>query len=102
MRGLEQRSELQDECTVRVRMLGLAIFPLLLGLLFFAAFLSPSLIPRPWLLQGVLAGLVTAIDYAIAQFLNTIWRGLELPTLSARAVRRICVVLAIPVMRILI
>jgi hypothetical protein len=46
MRGLEQRSELQDECTVRVRMLGLAIFPLLLGLLFFAAFLSPSLIPR--------------------------------------------------------
>jgi uncharacterized membrane protein len=102
MRRFEQRSELQDESAVRVRVLGLAILPLLLGLLFFAASLSPSLIPRPWLLQGVLAGLVTAIGYAIGQFLNTVWRGLELPTLSARAVRRMCVVLATPVMGLLI
>ncbi|PRY26778.1 putative membrane protein [Aliiruegeria haliotis] len=86
----------------RARVLGLAILPLLLGLLFFAASLTPSLIPRPWLLQGVLAGLVTAIGYAIGQFLNTVWRALELPTLSMPAVRKLSLFLAIPVIGLLV
>lgn len=40
---------------------------LLLGLLFFAASLTPSLIPRGALVQGILGGLVTAIGYLIGQ-----------------------------------
>ena len=68
MRHLEQPATRQDTGPVRTRFLGLAFLPLLLGLLFFEASLTPSLIPRPWVLQGILAGLVTAIGYAIGQF----------------------------------
>lgn len=102
MREFEQRSAMPGAGVVRVRMFGVAVLPLLMGLLFFAASLTPSLIPRPWLLQGVLAGLVTGIGYAIGQFLNTVWRGLDLPTLSAPAVRKMCVILAIPIIAILV
>ncbi|WP_281983224.1 hypothetical protein [Thalassorhabdomicrobium marinisediminis] len=34
---------------------GLYVLPLFLGLLFFAASLTPTLIPRDWLIQGALA-----------------------------------------------
>ena len=37
---------------------------LLLGALFFAASLTPSLIPRAYLLQGVLGGVCFAVGYA--------------------------------------
>jgi uncharacterized membrane protein len=40
--------------------------PLLLGLVFFAASLTPSLIPRPWFVQGALAG----IGYVIGQLVR--------------------------------
>ena len=42
----------------RRRLLHVSLFPLCLGLAFFAASLTPSLIPRGWLVQGVLGGLV--------------------------------------------
>ncbi|WP_034493033.1 alpha/beta hydrolase [Afifella pfennigii] len=66
------------------RLLGFAVLPLLLGLVFFAASLTPTLIPRNWLVQGALAGLVTAIGYMIGQAALTVWRALELPRLSGR------------------
>ncbi len=101
-RHLGRRSARQDTRAPRTRFLGLAFLPLLLGLLFFAASLTPSLIPRPWVLQGILAGLVTAIGYAIGQFSHAVWQGLELPNLPARGIRTLCLLLAVPVLGMLI
>ena len=57
---------------------------LLLGLLFFAASLTPSLIPRGPEVQGVLGGLVTALGYLIAQLVALLWRAADMPRLSGR------------------
>lgn len=52
---------------------------LLLGTLFFAASLTPSLIPRSFLLQGVLSGCSLAAGYGIGVFVRWLWSRLELP-----------------------
>ncbi|ESR23758.1 hypothetical protein N177_2988 [Lutibaculum baratangense AMV1] len=80
------------------RVLGMAILPLLLGIFFFSASLTPSLIPRDWVVQGVFAGLVTAIGYMLGQFLLSLWRAIELPRLSGRAARIAHAVVAVPVL----
>ena len=79
------------------RLFGFAVLPLLLGLVFFSASLTPSLIPRPWIVQGALAGLVTAIGYVIGQLVLAAWRAIELPHLSGRAAVVAHVVVAVPV-----
>lgn len=56
-----------------------SLLPLSVGLVFFAASLTPSLIPREWFVQGVLAGLVMAIGYMAGRFALTVWRLAELP-----------------------
>ncbi|TKW66014.1 MAG: hypothetical protein DI616_12790 [Paracoccus denitrificans] len=65
--------------------LGISLLPLFLGLLFFAASLTPSLIPRGPVLQGILGGTVAALGYLIGRFLLTVWRQMDLPVLSGRA-----------------
>ncbi len=57
---------------------------MLLGLLFFAASLTPSLIPRGPEVQGILGGLVTALGYLIGQVVGLLWRAAEMPRLSGR------------------
>ena len=57
---------------------------LALGTLFFAASLTPSLIPRNALTQGALAGGCFAIGYGLGVFLRWLWRYLELPELAPR------------------
>jgi uncharacterized membrane protein len=52
---------------------------LLLGTLFFAASLTPSLIPRTYLTQGVLGGGVFAIGYGLGVFWRWLWSYMELP-----------------------
>nr|WP_235897550.1 alpha/beta-hydrolase family protein [Mesorhizobium microcysteis] len=52
---------------------------LLLGTLFFAASLTPSLIPRDFVLQGVLSGCSFAAGYGIGVFARWLWSYLELP-----------------------
>ena len=69
---------------------------LLLGLLFFAASLTPSLIPRGPAVQGVLGGLVTAIGYLIAHVVALIWQAAELPRLYGRAATIMTVAITIP------
>lgn len=81
---------------------GLRIVPLLLGLLFFAASLTPSLIPREWLVQGVLGGLVMALGYLIGRVVMGIWWAMELPTLRARAATVFYTALALPVLAVLV
>ena len=57
---------------------------IVLGALFFAASLTPTLVPRSSLTQGVLAGACFAIGYAIGIFWRWLWHYLELPIASAR------------------
>lgn len=52
---------------------------LLLGTLFFAASLAPSLIPRFFVTQGVLSGLAAAAGYGIGVMIRGIWHWLGLP-----------------------
>jgi len=58
---------------------------LILGTLFFAASMTPSLVPRPPLVQGVLAGLCFAAGYAIGLLFRALWHGLQLPVPGGRA-----------------
>jgi uncharacterized membrane protein len=58
---------------------------LLLGTLFFAASLTPSLIPRSFLLQGVLSGCSLAAGYGTGVFIRWLWSRLELPKPGRRA-----------------
>jgi uncharacterized membrane protein len=60
---------------------------LLLGTLFFAASLTPTLIPRTYLTQGVLGGGVFAIGYSLGVFWRWLWSYMELPTPEERTLR---------------
>lgn len=53
--------------------------PLTLALMFLAASLTPSLIPRSAALQGLLGGIVMAVGYLIGRIALSLWRLLELP-----------------------
>ena len=57
----------------------------MLGALFFAAALTPTLIPRSYLTQGALAGGCFAIGYFAGILWRRLWHYLELPEPSARA-----------------
>ncbi|MEM6578286.1 MAG: alpha/beta-hydrolase family protein [Pseudomonadota bacterium] len=63
---------------------GFSVPCILLGLLFFAASLTPSLIPRGPVVQGLLGGLVIAIGYLLGQIFALIWRAADLPELKGR------------------
>lgn len=74
----------------------------LLGLLLFALALTPSLIPRSFLTQGILCGCTFAAGYGIGVFLEWLWDYLELRWSSPRLATWIgriaalgCLVLAI-------
>ncbi len=60
---------------------------MVIGALFLAASLTPSLIPRTFLLQGVLGGISFAIGYAVGTGLLWLWEYLELP-IPGRGLRR--------------
>jgi uncharacterized membrane protein len=60
---------------------------LLFGTLFFAASLTPTLIPRDHLTQGVLSGCAAAIGYGIGFFWRWLWLYLELPEPQAGFLR---------------
>ncbi|MFF5085163.1 alpha/beta hydrolase [Actinoplanes sp. NPDC000266] len=53
------------------------------AVLFFCLSLTPSLLPREWLFQGVISGVLTAIGYGLGVLL--VWLGEQL---SGRAFRR--------------
>lgn len=57
----------------------ISVMGISLGLLFFSASLTPSLIPRSAIIQGTLGGLVLAIGYLFAKIIIGTWRFLELP-----------------------
>lgn len=58
--------------------------PALLGGLFFAVSLSPSLVPRPVPIQGLLSGLSMAAGYGVGMLMVWVWGYLQLPVPAAR------------------
>lgn len=58
---------------------GLSATGIVFGTILFCASLTPSLLPRTWLMQGVLCGFSFAIGYLIGVALTAIWTYLELP-----------------------
>jgi uncharacterized membrane protein len=57
---------------------------LFLGAVFFAFSLTPSLLPRPFLVQGLLSGLSFAVGYGFGVALVSLWTYLQLPLLQGR------------------
>ncbi|MHA6645539.1 alpha/beta hydrolase [Mesorhizobium sp. A623] len=55
-----------------------------LGTLFFAASLTPTLIPRTYLTQGVLAGACFALGYGLGVAARWLWRYMEIPEVQPR------------------
>ena len=58
---------------------------LILGTLFFAVSLTPSLVPRPFVLQGLLSGMALGAGYGIGVLGRWLWRYLELPVAQGRS-----------------
>jgi uncharacterized membrane protein len=57
---------------------------LMIGTLFFAASLTPSLVPRSPVIQGVLGGFCLAAGYGIGVLLRGLWLWLQLPVFEGR------------------
>lgn len=70
---------------IRRQLLSLSGVGLMLGALFFAAALTPTLVPRSYLTQGALAGGCFALGYLAGVLWRRLWHYLELPEPSARA-----------------
>lgn len=70
-------------------------FGLLLGTLFFCAALTPSLLPRSTLSQGVLAGSALAAGYGFGVFSRWLWRYLELTEPPERLRSQVNIVITI-------
>ncbi|MFD1482107.1 alpha/beta hydrolase [Paracoccus nototheniae] len=60
---------------------------LVMGALFVAGSLTPSLIPRSPQIQGVLAGFCFAAGYGVMVLVGALWRYLHLPRLTDRQAR---------------
>ena len=73
----------------------LSVVGVLAGTLFFAFSLSPSLLPRPFFVQGILSGLSFAAGYGVGTTGLWLWRYLQLPMPRAQVVHRIHIVAAI-------
>ncbi|MCA3640757.1 MAG: alpha/beta-hydrolase family protein [Methylobacterium sp.] len=57
---------------------------LMIGTLFFAASLTPSLVPRSPVIQGLLGGFCLVAGYGTGVFLRSLWLWLELPVFEGR------------------
>lgn len=80
--------------TLRQYWASFSYFSLLVAGLFFAASLSPSLVPRTYLVQGLLSGVAASVGYGVGVLLIGLWRYLELPPLgeqTARIAKRVSV-----------
>jgi uncharacterized membrane protein len=71
-----------------------SIVGLVLGLAFFAVSLTPSLIPRGPLVQGILGGLVMALGYFTWWILLVVWRVADMPELRGAPKRWVLGLLA--------
>jgi uncharacterized membrane protein len=63
-------------------LLSFSVVGLLLGTLFFAVSLTPSLLPRTYVTQGILSGVAMACGYGLGVALAALWRWFELPVMQ--------------------
>jgi uncharacterized membrane protein len=66
-----------------------SVVGMLAGALFFAASLTPSLLPRSYLTQGLLSGCCLAAGYAAGVAGGRLWTFMELPEPAGRTARTI-------------
>ena len=62
---------------------------LLLGLVFFCISLTPSLLPRNFVVQGILSGVVFTAGYVMAKLGHWLWKFMELRELSRETSRKL-------------
>lgn len=62
-----------------------SIFALIMGLLFVAASLTPTLVPREPIFQGVLGGVVMALGYLTGRIIQLIWNFADMPVAKGDA-----------------
>lgn len=67
----------------------LSLVGVLVGTVFFAVSLSPSLLPRPFAVQGVLSGVSFAVGYGLGVAGLTLWNFLHLPVAGQRLAHRL-------------
>jgi uncharacterized membrane protein len=60
---------------------------LLVGLAFFCVSLTPSLLPREYIVQGVMSGVVLVAGYGIGCFGHWVWEFMELREVTGRLAR---------------
>lgn len=72
-----------------------SVVGLLIGLVFFSASLTPSLLPRIYLVQGVLAGLVFAVGYGVGMIAHWLWQFLEIREVRGKLAQRISIILVL-------
>jgi uncharacterized membrane protein len=76
---------------LRLYMGTLSVAGMILALVFFCFSMTPSLLPRPWYLQGVASGIAAATGYAIGVTLAWILRKFGFRPLEHRRQRRFVV-----------
>lgn len=62
----------------------LSITGLVLGTIFFAFSLTPSLLPRPFAIQGIISGISLAAGYGLGVAALYLWKYLQLPLARGR------------------
>ncbi len=68
---------------------------IVLAVVFFSISLSPSLLPRPYVLQGILSGIVLALGYGLGVVIKWFWDYLKLPLLRDKVLTRFKITLSI-------
>jgi uncharacterized membrane protein len=69
----------------------LSIIGVLAGTIFFSMSLAPSLLPRPFVVQGVLSGISFAVGYGFGVVALALWKFLQLPLAGPRVARLISI-----------
>lgn len=75
-------------------MVRVSCFGLLLAAVFFAASLTPSMMPRDPVMQGALGGVLAFLGYGIGVAAIALWRFMKVPGLSPESRRVACLVLS--------
>lgn len=81
---------------------GMSVPCLLLGLILFATSLTPSLIPRGPVAQGVLGGVLVSLGYFLGKVIGLIWLTADLPVLPRKLIFTRDVLLAVTALAIML